>query len=237
MEKKNSENLWKIISDFSADFLYHLQLLSLMERAKYAFIDESGDLGKFGSKYFTVTAIVTDEPKSLSRIIKKLRQRKLKKTIRKLPEIKANNSNRMIREYVLRKLKEADCNVFSVVVKKERIQERLFEVQDRLYNYLCGALLKKLNADKCKLIITIDKKHTNALIRENFDAYVKNKMQIDKKEMIEIYHMPSHASNELQVVDFVAWSINRKFNAEDDSYYKIIEEKIVNREQILLWEK
>lgn len=39
----------------------------------YVYIDESGDLGKFGSKYFTVAAVLVDEPKKLARIIKRLR--------------------------------------------------------------------------------------------------------------------------------------------------------------------
>lgn len=83
-----------------------------MKMVKHIFIDESGDLGKFGSKYFTIAAVSVDEPKNLSRIIKKLRQRKLKKSIKKLPEIKANNSDRVIREYVLKKVGNIDCKIF-----------------------------------------------------------------------------------------------------------------------------
>ena len=41
----------------------------------------------------------------------------------------------------------------------------------------------------------------------------------------EIFQLPSESSNSLQVVDFVAWAINRKFNSGDDSYYRIIESK------------
>ncbi|VVB61387.1 Uncharacterised protein [uncultured archaeon] len=206
--------------------------------AKYIYIDESGGLGKFGSKYFTVVAIVVDEPKELARVIKKLRERKLKKGIKEFPEIKANNSNKWIREYVLGKVRVSNCGIFAIVVKKDKIHSRLFEVQNRLYNYLCGVLLSRLDADGHKFIITIDKKYTNALVRENFDEYVINKLKYSKSAVdVEVYHLPSHASNELQVVDFVVWSINRKFNAGDSSYYNIIESKITNKEQMLLWEK
>ena len=52
---------------------------------------------------------------------------------------------------------------------------------------------------------------------------------------IEIEHKFSYSSNELQVIDFVVWSINRKFNTGDDSYYKIIEEKIANKDSMILW--
>ncbi len=202
----------------------------------YVCIDESGDLGKFGSKYFTVAAVLVDEPKKLARIIKRLRQIKLKKTIKQMPEIKANKSNQRIREYVLERIKRTDCRIFAIVVEKNKIKDYLFDVKNKLYNYLCGILLNELNLDKGKVIITIDKKHTNTLVREDFNGYIKRKLKRKCKELdIEIFHKPSFASNELQVVDFVAWSINRKFNAGDDHYFRIIEEKIENKENMILW--
>ncbi len=93
---------------------------------KYAFIDESGDLGKRGSRYFTIAALVVDDPLKLERIIKKLRQRKLKKKIRELPEIKANNSDEVVRKYVLKRVKKTDCEIYAIVVEKDRIFDHLF---------------------------------------------------------------------------------------------------------------
>ena len=161
----------------------------------------------------------------------------MKKTIRQLPEIKANNSNRILREYVLRKAKGIkDCSIFSLAVKKECILDYLFDVQNKLYNYLCGMLLSNLTVDTDKLIIIVDKKHTNTLIRDDFDSYIKEKLKEKSKNLkVEIFHKHSHDSKELQVVDFVAWSIFRKFNSGDDFYHNIIEEKIANKENMLLW--
>lgn len=207
-----------------------------MSKINYVYIDESGDLGRYGSKYFTVAAIVVSDPIILRRIIKKLRQRKLKKSIKQLPEIKANNSNRIIREFILRKIKEFDCRIFSVVVCKENILNHLFQAQNKLYNYLCGILLEKIGINDGEIIITIDKKHTNTLIRKDFEDYVKNKLSKSQKDVrIEVYQKPSYSNSELQVVDFVCWSISRKFNSDDDCYYKIIENKVINKEDILLW--
>jgi len=204
---------------------------------KYVFIDESGDLGKRGSRYFTIAALVVDDPLKLERIIKKLRQRKLKKKIKELPEIKANNSDEVVRKYVLKRVKKTDCEIYAIVVEKDRIFDHLFQVQDRLYNYLCGILLKEIGAVGAagSLIITIDKKHTNTLVRENFNQYIKYKLR-GKARNIRIHHKASISSQPLQVVDFVAWSINRKFNFGDDSYFNLIEDKIVNRKDMLLWE-
>jgi len=205
-----------------------------MTYINYIYIDESGDLGLRGSKYFSIAAVITDEPKILNRIIKKLRQTKLKKKIKQLPEIKANNSNRIIKEYVLKKVNSANCQIFAIVVDKSKILSRLYEVKDKLYNYLCGILLDTIDIKYGKIIITIDKKHTNSLIREDFNNYIKKKIGC-KDIKVEIYHKPSYSSNELQVADFVVWSINRKFNTGDDYYYKIIEDKIINEQNIMLW--
>ncbi len=203
---------------------------------KYMYIDESGDLGKYGSRYFTVAAIIVNDPKSLSMITKKLRQRKLKKKIKQMPEIKANDSNPTIKKYVLGRLKKTDCEIYAVVVKKEAIVSYLFDVKDKLYNYLCGILMDKIRKSDGKMFIIIDKKHTNTLVRNDFNRYIENKLKSGNIRLeIGIRHELSYSSNELQVVDFVAWSINRKFNTGDDSYYKIIEDRIANKDGMILW--
>jgi len=207
-----------------------------MGHINYAFIDESGDLGRYGSKYFSIAALITEEPETLARIIKKLRQRKLKKKLKQLPEIKANNSNYIIRKYVLKKVSLSNCKIFAVVVDKSKIFDHLYNVKDKLYNYLCGQLLSRVELSCNKFIVIVDKKHTNTLIRKDFNKYIKSKLnQISKELEVEIYHLPSYSKNELQVADFVVWSINRKFNWKDDTYYKLFETKIVNRNNLLLW--
>jgi len=207
-----------------------------MSSFSYVYIDESGDLGLHGSKFFVIAAIVTDNPLILRKIIKKLRQRKLKKKIKQLPEIKANNSNRIIREYVLKKIRDSNSKIFAVVVDKSKILAKLYEVKDKLYNYLCGILIDKIIPPKHKIMITIDKKHTNTLVRKDFNQYIQKKIKTKNSDLkIKIFHKPSYSSNELQVTDFVAWSINRKFSFNDNYYYNIIKDKIINKKDMLLW--
>jgi hypothetical protein len=55
-----------------------------------------------------------------------------------------------------------------------------------------------------------------------------------KFKSIRIYHKASISSQPLQLVDFVAWSINREFNFGDDSYYNLIEDKIVEKREMPL---
>jgi len=208
-----------------------------MSWIKYVFVDESGDLGKYGSKYFIVAAIVVNNPKHLSRIIKKIRNRKLKKKLKELRELKATKTNDHIRKAVLKKVSETDCEIFAIVVEKKKIMPRLYDAQNRLYNYLIAILLKQIEKTSGKLEIVVDRKHTNTLIRRNFNSYIEYKInQVHPDLEISVRHLESHSRNELQVIDFVTWSIFRKFNWGDCSYYNIIEDKIVNKEDMLLWQ-
>jgi len=110
-------------------------------------------------------------------------------------------------------------------------------VKSSSFNYFCGILLDKIVYPYYEVIITIDKKHTNSLFREDFNKYIQSRIKEKNSNLkVEIFHKPSYNSNELQVVDFVAWSIHRKFSFDDDYYYKIIEEKIKNKKSMILWE-
>ena len=207
-----------------------------MSHIAHVYIDESGDLGVYGSKFFIVAAIIVDDPLELKRIIKKLRQRKLKKKIKDLPEIKANKATYREREYVLNRLKAAKSTIFAIAVEKNKIKSRLFSVKDKLYNYLCGILIKRLSLDCQELNITIDRKHTNTLIQQDFNRYITSKLSGKYKEMkVHIVHEDSSKSNELQVVDFLVWAISRKFNTGDDTYFLMIKDKITNKENMMIW--
>ena len=191
----------------------------------HIYVDESGDLGMRGSKYFVIAALKTKDPKSLERIIKRVRQRKLKKPLKKAPEIKANKSPPHIRKYILEKISKQEVKINAIVVEKSMILPRLYEVKNRLYNYLAGILLKEFNKDN-EMIIIIDKKDTNALIRKDFDEYIARKLEIiNNKRNIKIFHKESQTCKGLQVVDFVAWAIFRKYEKDDEEYFEIIKNK------------
>ncbi len=201
----------------------------------YLFIDESGDLGKLGSKYFSIVALATNDSKKVSRIIKKVRERILNKKLKQIYEIKANNSNERIRKYVLQHLANCNCSISSVVIPKSKIKPDLFDAKNRLYNYLCGLLFSHINLNVSYLEIVIDKKDSNKLLREDFNMYIEEKIKDKVKIKFSIKHLDSCSSNELQVVDFVAWAINRKFSHNDAEYYNIIEKLISNKEKQEIW--
>lgn len=202
----------------------------------FIFIDESGDLGKQGARYFIISAIVTKEPKRIRKIIKRFRERKLKKELRQTNEIKANSSTPEIRRYILSRLMECDCQIFAIVADKKKILSKFNDTQDKFYHYLCALLLDEVSIGEGETTIIIDQKDTNKLIKRNFRNYIEMRFR-KKSRKIKFHQMLSFEENGLLIVDFVAWSINRKWNSGDESYFNIIKEKVMNLENMELWKK
>lgn len=205
-----------------------------MAKGVYIFIDESGDLGKHGLRYFVIAALCCADPKPIYNLVKRIRQRKLKKKIKDLSEIKANNSDDKTRNFVLNKLASSNCEFHIIAVDKTQVKDYLFNKKDKLYNYIAGILIQYAQVGYDEINIVIDKKYRSSLIRNDFDEYIKNyKAKWNAK--IKIEHLESVQNLGLQAVDFVAWATHRKLNTEDDKFYKIIEKKITHF--IRLWKQ
>jgi hypothetical protein len=196
-------------------------------------VDESGDLGKYGTKYFIIAALQIREEKPLGRIIKRARQRKLKKKMSELSELKAVNSTEALRRFILGRIASLDCNIYLLAVDKEKIAPQLLAVQNKLYNWLCRLLCQQISGEKIRLVI--DKKYNNRLLRKDFNDYLEREL-LKHGIAASIEHLESHSYPPLQAVDFIAWAANRKFSSGDDSYYKIIQSKVSNLGEEKLWE-
>ena len=198
-----------------------------MVKEIHVFIDESGDLGKHGTRYFVIAALCTASPKIIYNLIKRIRQRKLTKKIKDLSEIKANNSDDAVRNFVLNKLASADCEFHIIAVDKLQVKDYLFEKKSKLYNYIAGILIQHVQIGYDDIKIIIDKKDRSSLLRNDFDEYIKN-YKIKWNAKITIEHLESNQNLGLQAVDFIAWAVHRKLNTVDDKFYKIIERKITS---------
>ncbi|MFH0973189.1 MAG: DUF3800 domain-containing protein [Candidatus Micrarchaeota archaeon] len=197
----------------------------------FVFVDESGDLGKFGSPYFIVAAIEVRDDKPLFRIIKRARE-KLKKKLKELPELKAAKTNEELRKFVLRKISELDCRIYLCAVEKKRIRPNLMAAQNQLYNWLCRVLCQKITHGKIRLVL--DKKYNSVVLRSELAAYLQRELSW-RGINVSVEQLESRACPPLQVVDFIAWAAHRKFSFGDDSYYSIIAGKIANGSEVELW--
>ena len=209
------------VSTQPKDYLLSRMLTRRMYHTLSIFIDESGDLGKSGSKYFSIVALSTRAVANLERSIKRVRRRKLNKKLKTLSEIKANNSDDYIRKFVLGRIARVNCSISVVAIPKTKVRDDLFRHKEKLYNYLCGILFEHITLSVDRVSIIIDRKSNNRLLREDFNQYILRKIEGKGVTIqVTIQHLGSHASHALQAVDFIAWAMNRKFSYDDPRVYK-----------------
>ncbi len=196
---------------------------------KYIFLDESGDLGfsPKSSKYLTITLIVCDvfEEPAISRIVKKARQKILKKKLRQSPEIKWNNSEDYIKKKILKDLSKRKLEIFTIILNKSKVYEYLKQEKHKLYNYLCKLIISECSLNDNKIELVVDRSKGKRALRDDFDNYIR-KIILSEECNIKIVHADSKKKGGLQVLDFVSGAIFNKYEYKNDTFYNIIEDKI-----------
>ncbi|MEK7160234.1 MAG: DUF3800 domain-containing protein [Patescibacteria group bacterium] len=203
---------------------------------KYLFLDESGDLGfnpkKKNSKYFVITILFASDKKPLENIVKKI-HKNLRKNVKKLSGgvLHAVKEKPITRKRLLRLLVDKEVAIMTIFLNKSKVYTHLQDEKHVLYNYVTNILLDRImtkHLDKDKEIILIAaKRETNKFLNAGFKDYLENQLKNKHKALITIeIKMPSE-EKALQAVDFASWSIFRKYEHGDDSYYKLIKKIIV----------
>jgi len=200
------------------------------------FIDESGDLGftEKSSKFFVVAALIVHDHLPIHRCFKKIRQNKLKKKFKDLPEFKFNNSGKEIKSRVLRCIANSDVEIAYCVLRKSQAFPHLHDKHTIVYNYLIGSLVSRIIQ---KILITGDveiivDKSLNGIQRDAFDQYLvyktfeRNHDSQIEPPVITIDHVDSCTDSCIQAVDFIAGALHHYYRTDEDMYYQIIDERI-----------
>lgn len=198
----------------------------------HIYLDESGDLGfhSNSSNHIIIALLITKNPHTIERCMKKIRQRKLKKKLKELPEIKFNKSNDNIREKTLKCIVKEPIDIAYIVLNKNRVNPNRQFNKEKIYNFITGCLIRSLpfeNDIHSKLIV--DKRSSNKIIRSDFDQYVKEKAAFN----LDITHENSEYNQCLQATDFIAGAIFRKYESGDNRFYNLIEDRITVVEHLL----
>ncbi|PIZ98805.1 MAG: hypothetical protein CO135_03780 [Candidatus Levybacteria bacterium CG_4_9_14_3_um_filter_35_16] len=203
---------------------------------KYLFLDESGDLGfnpkKKNSKYFVITVLFSSDKKPLENIVKKI-HKNLRKNVKKLSGgvLHAVKEKPITRKRLLKLLVGKEVVIMTIFLNKSKVYTHLQDEKHVLYNYVTNILLdrimtKHLGKDK-EIILIAAKRETNKFLNLGFKDYLENQLKNKHKALITIeIKMPSE-EKALQAVDFASWSIFRKYEHGDDSYYKLIKKIII----------
>jgi hypothetical protein len=204
------------------------------------FVDESGDLGsgRGSSRYITLGAVATHQQEALERIPKKIRRRRLKKSLLMRPELKFHSSNPTIRRGVLGMVvRSADVRIASITLDKSGLSDESFLRRDRLYRDLSGELITDLlrnERPRGDLTVIFDDRPFERSIGRDFDDYIEGRIAdwcsesrvFPPRTMVS--RLNSIGAKGLQVADFVAGAIHRRYESGDPTYYDIISPRIVS---------
>jgi len=204
---------------------------------RYIFLDESGELGfkESSSKYFIITLLSCDEGEiyAIRRIIKRVREKVIKKKMRRFPEFKGNNSTDKIRFEVLQRFVKTKSEIFVIILEKSKVYEYLKTKKDKLYNYISNLIINECSFDNPCVCLIVDKSKSNRSLREDFDNYIRKRLtEKNNLDKLIIKHENSQNEGCLQVLDFISWAIFRNYEHKDSRFTDAINEKIVIKKEV-----
>jgi len=187
-------------------------------------IDESGDLGENGTRFFVMAAIVSR------------RSRKLLSTYKKIPikdyESKFSNSSNEERMEVLAEMADSDTHIVYICIDKN----------DRREPYTCGNILyqKALETTMECAMSVADFKDMKIVVDNSRFIKIEDMKAVSKtistklgKNVKGCDKVLSTSNKCVQVVDYVAGAIWTKYEKNDPEFFEIFGEKIsVARESL-----
>lgn len=201
----------------------------------FIFLDESGDLGfksKKSSKYFIITCLFSENKRQIEKIVKKTHSELNKKLKKKTGILHSSKEKSVTRKRLLRRLVKTDCLIMTIYLDKEKVYTKLHNEKQVLYNFVVNILLdriysKKIIPTKDKIYLIASKRETNKFLNNNFKNYLNSQVRNRHKSDLSVLIKTPYEEKALQAVDFVSWSVFRKYENGDNTYYVIIKERVI----------
>jgi hypothetical protein len=120
----------------------------------------------------------------------------------------------------------------TILLDKKAVFTDLKNEKTVLYNYVVNILLdrilkKKLLGEVSTITVVASRKETSRFLNDNFKSYLESQVIKNHGIPLKVFIKKSCEEKSLQAVDVVSWSIFRKYEHKDDTYYQIIKEQIV----------
>lgn len=203
----------------------------------YIFLDESGDLGfdfkkKRTSKFFVVTVLFVEQKRPVEKVIRKVHAGLRKKYKIRTSVLHAAKEEPVNIMRVCRGLVEKHCKLMTIYLDKSKIYTKLRDEKHVLYNYIVNILLdrimnRRLISKKDGIILVASRRETNKFLNENFRDYLRRQVKDNHEAEIKVEIKTPAEERCLQAVDIASWSIFRKYEYDDDSYYQILKPIII----------
>jgi len=204
----------------------------------YIFLDESGNLGfnfekKKTSKFFVIALLFVKNKNPIEKIIRKVFRGFTKTELRHHPNtLHCYKEQPKTRQKLLGLLNVQNISAIAIYLNKKKVYTKLQNEKHVLYNYVTNILLDRLYTKKLipvnnPIYLIASRRETNKFLNDNFKTYLNSQVQSKHKLKMSIEIRSPHQEKCLQAVDFICWSIFRKYEYGDESYYNMIKQKIV----------
>ncbi len=201
----------------------------------FIYIDESGDLGMDCKEctHFVLSAVLIRDPvidQAYQRIPKRIRQKRLKRSMKETAELKFSNSSETLRDMFLKSASALDIRIYSLIIDKRCTKESLQHNLPYLYNYLIKILLESVIRDTSKnssLDIILDRSMCKSQ-RINFEGYLKMMfLELFESTSVKIVHESSMLNRGLQVTDYISGAFGHKYNHSSERYTDILRSRTI----------
>jgi hypothetical protein len=204
----------------------------------YIFLDESGDLGfdlkkKGTSKHFLITFLFAKDKTALERVVKKTFRSMPKKQIwQHVGILHAYKEHPKTRLRMIKAFNDTDVSVLCIYLNKKQVYTKLQDEKSVLYTNVTNILLSRLFTKKLvptdgAVHLIASRRETNRFLNKNFMDYLKAQTKTNHALDLKVDIKTPAEEKALQVADMISWAIFRKYEFNDDSYYELIKQKIV----------
>jgi len=128
---------------------------------------------------------------------------------------------------------------YSYILEKPKVDPSKTNEKDKFYidnlNFAIHKLLDELDIKKNFIVITDklpvhqNKNRQIAALKKGIKEYIKTK-QLDIR--YDIFHHCSASSVNLQIADYISWAIFRKYEKNEESFYKKIEKYLIKIDEM-----
>ena len=212
----------------------------------YIFVDEAGDMdfSAKGSKHYMFNFLIKTRPFNLHEYISNYRYSLLERNLDPLggkrldiEAFHASEDNQYVRGEIfniISTFNQESVKAYSYILEKPKVSPSKRQEKDKFYidnlNLAIQQLLDKLEIDKNFIIITDrlpvhkNKNKQISALKKGIKEYIKNKKLNIR---YDIFHHCSASSVNLQIVDYISWAIFRKYERNQDVFYRKIEKYLI----------
>ena len=195
------------------------------------FLDEAGDTGfKFdtgSSKYFTIALIIFNDHEEAEKCDQRIEL--LKWELGKNPwfEFHYAKSSNDIKSAFFNAVSPYGFFYYGIVINKQELYSENLRIKDSFYKYVSSLVFENAKDKIDKAHVIVDKSGSGNFEKQ-FATYLRRKFnEQGEKKIKKVKMQDSRKNNLLQLADFVASAINRRYTRVDKSHYM---EPIVHRE-------